>query len=92
MKAALLDENGVFLRIDDVAVLTARHLPQIKVCDLPSGQYRWIADSANPMGGAFWPVKWLERKAQDVRDVQAARDAKHRLSLRRAKRKQDRGE
>lgn len=68
IKAALLDEQGIFLRIDEVAdeaALTERHLPQITTCDLPPGRYRWIAqpdDKTNPYGGSFWPLpKALER-------------------------------
>ena len=43
-RAALLDEEGYFLRIDEVAELTALHLPQITDCDLPPDKYRWNAD------------------------------------------------
>jgi hypothetical protein len=68
IRAALLDADGVYLRMDeltDPGDLTARHLPQIQSCDLPSGQYRWIADENNPLMGAFWPIKWLERVQDD---------------------------
>lgn len=68
LKAALLDEQGIFLRIDeldDAEALTERHLPQITDCDLPPGRYRWVPDpddNANPYGGSFWPLpKALER-------------------------------
>jgi hypothetical protein len=49
VRAALLDENGVYLRMDTLAdpgLLTSRHLPQITACDLPPGKYRWIAHGA----------------------------------------------
>lgn len=66
IKAALLDERGVYLRVDDlgdVSKLTPRHLPQIKTCDLKPGAYRWIpSDNAkNEYGGAFWSLDWLSR-------------------------------
>ena len=41
VKAALLDADGYFVRMDETAELTPRHLPQIDACDLPPGQYRW---------------------------------------------------
>lgn len=74
IKAALLDERGVYLRMDeleDLAQLTDRHLPSITSCDLPAGRYVWIADdrrradgtSINPYGGQFWEVAWLKRIA-----------------------------
>lgn len=75
--AALLDENGVYLSmeaLEDASQLTERHLPQITFCDLPPGKYRWIADEKNPEGGAFWPVKWLERVARDKQAVIEARE------------------
>jgi hypothetical protein len=59
IKAALLDEQGIFLCIDeltDAGQLTDRHLPAITECDLPSGRYFWKADDTNPYGGAFWPI------------------------------------
>lgn len=59
IKAALLDEQGIFLRIDeleDEAEITERHLPGITDCDLPAGRYVWRADPSNPYGGAFWPA------------------------------------
>jgi hypothetical protein len=48
-RAALLDEQGVYLRMDeltDPADLTVRHLPQITACDLQSGQYVWLPKGA----------------------------------------------
>jgi hypothetical protein len=62
IKAALLDEQGIFLGIDeltDAGQLTDRHLPLITECDLPSGRYRWVPAEVtknNPYGGAFWPL------------------------------------
>lgn len=59
IKAALLNEQGIFLKIDIVskkAELTELHLPQITACDLPPGKYRWVADQKNSYGGAFWPL------------------------------------
>ncbi len=72
IKAALLDERGVFLRLDEIeseAELTPRHLPQIVSCDLAPGAYVWIPDEKrganglllNPYGGAFWDLAWLRR-------------------------------
>jgi hypothetical protein len=87
MMAALLDENGVFLRMEEVLEPTNRHLPQITQCDLPSGKYQWVADANNPFGGAFWPVAWLQRVEQDKLDVIAAAQAAQVLAQRRAQRK-----
>lgn len=66
IKAALLNSEGVFERMDelgDASQLTPLHLPQISECDLPPGKYRWIADASNPYGGAFWSLAWLEHVA-----------------------------
>jgi hypothetical protein len=55
LKAALLDERGVYLRMDelaDPALLTALHLPQITACDQPAGRYKWVEDAATSYGGA----------------------------------------
>lgn len=44
IRAALLDENDVYLGIEtlrDASQLTPRHLPEITEADLPPGQYRW---------------------------------------------------
>jgi hypothetical protein len=62
IKAALLDEQGIFLGIDeltDAGQLTDQHLPGITECDLPPGRYRWVpteVNTINPYGGAFWPL------------------------------------
>jgi hypothetical protein len=64
IKAALLDEGGVFLRMDelvDESQLTERHVATIASCDLPAGRYQWIPDETNPYGGAFWPIAWVEK-------------------------------
>ena len=77
VRAALLDANGVYLRMDEFAdesALTPLHLPQIPVCDLPGGEYVWIADKTNPYGGAFWPLKWLARVERDRQAVQEAQE------------------
>lgn len=69
VKAALLDERGVYLRMDELAdetQLTAQHVPSITSCDLPPGQYKWIAEEMNEYGGAFWPIKWLKRVGVEV--------------------------
>lgn len=73
IRAALLDEQGVYLRVDelvDATELTARHLPQIRVCDLAPGKYRWIPtdNQANEYGGAFWPLAWLSRLTPEQRE------------------------
>lgn len=60
--AALLDERGIFLKIDTLkskAGLTVHHLPHITSCDLPPGKYRWMPtpdDKTNPYGGQFVPL------------------------------------
>ncbi len=67
IKAALLDIHGVYLRIDeldDVSALTQHHLPHITECDLLPGKYRWLPDTSNPMGGAFWALTTLARIAE----------------------------
>jgi len=77
VRAALLDAEGVYLRMDelaDEAALTPQHLPQITSCDLAPGEYRWIADERNAYGGAFWPLKWLARCERDRQAVQEAQD------------------
>ena len=72
IKAALLDERGVYLRMDELedrSELTDRHLPSITACDLPAGRYVWIKDDRlrrdgtliNIYGGAFWEIAWLKR-------------------------------
>jgi hypothetical protein len=82
IKAALLDAPaaggmGVYVRMDelpDATALTERHVPAVIVCDLPAGKYRWVPDATgrNPFGGAFWPLNYLNRLAQDQIDVAAA--------------------
>lgn len=63
--AALLDENGIYLRMDyleDMTQLTERHLPTITSCDLPPGKYKWIwQEQNNPYGGYFEDVGWRSR-------------------------------
>lgn len=73
-RAALLDENGVFLRLDELGDKkpTKRHLPQITECDLPPGQYKWVPDTDNPSGGSFWPMKILDRMEEDRAAVKKA--------------------
>ena len=72
IKAALLDERGIYLRMDELeddSELTALHLTRITVCDLPPARYVWIPDERlkpdrspiNPYGGAFWEIEWLKR-------------------------------
>jgi len=84
IKAALLDERGVFLRIDEVGsvdALTERHLPSIVACDLPPGRYLWIPDErrrpngrlVNAYGGAFWDLDWLRRIAATRRESKTVR-------------------
>ena len=77
VRAALLDANGVYLRMDELASaeqLTPLHLPTITSCDLAPGEYRWITDRQNPFGGAFWPLKWLARVERDRQAVQEAQE------------------
>ena len=81
MKAALLDENRVYLRMDEVEVPTERHLPQITSCDLPAGRYVWV-----PEQGAFVEVAWLER-FRSLHQAKADAEAKaERVARLRAKR------
>ena len=77
VRAALLDADGVYLRMDELAnraALTARHLEKITSCDLAPGEYRWIADARNEYGGAFWPLEWLARVERDLQAVQEAQE------------------
>ena len=77
VRAALLDANGVYLRMDTLAdpdELTPLHLPAITSCDLAPGEYRWIADRQNQFGGAFWPLKWLARCERDRQAVLEAQE------------------
>ncbi len=75
IKAALLDERGVYQRMDeleDESKLTAQHLPRITECDLPAGEYVWQpakVGERNPFGGSFFPLSRRERKA--VRQARA---------------------
>lgn len=92
MRVALLDENGVYLGLVHVnrEDLTALHLPQITECDLEPGKYQWVPDTNAVLGGAFWPVKFLNRLQQDKLDVQAANEAAQRMAQRRAQRRRER--
>lgn len=77
LTCALLDERDVFIAmvtVTDRAQLTDRHLPQIRKCDRPVGEYKWVKDDApgNPFGGAFWPLNYL--KARALTQAQAARE------------------
>lgn len=95
LRAALIDANGVFLRMDELAdprEMTARHLPQITDCDLPSGKYKWVPDPMNPYGGAFWDLAWLKRVEDDRAAVLAAQEKEQRIAARRAARRRQRGE
>lgn len=49
VRAARLDENDVYVGMEEVAELTDRHLPHVTECDLPPGRYRWD-------GAAFVPL------------------------------------
>lgn len=85
ISAALLDEQGMFLRMDELAsadLLTPQHLPQIRECDLPPGRYLWVPDERthkdgtliNEYGGAFWELDWLRKVDVDrarAREVSA---------------------
>lgn len=53
MKCAVLGPGNVYLGMEEVGTPTDRHLPAITECDLPPGEYRWVADESNPYGGAF---------------------------------------
>lgn len=70
IKAALLDENGVYLRMDTLnsyAEITERHLPTIMECDLPSDRYKWVPDTtgSNPYGGRFVALEYLGLTPKD---------------------------
>ena len=69
MRAALLDEKGIFIGMDETESPGPRHLPQITNCDLPAGKYVWVPDDRNPVGGAFWPVDWLAHIAATRQSV-----------------------
>lgn len=85
IKAALLDERGIYIGMDEVASAAdfgPRHLPQIVVCDLPPGEYLWVPDERvdaadrplNHYRGAFWGLAWLRDVAKTRRlstDVRA---------------------
>lgn len=91
IKAALLDERGIYLRMDeleDLSQLTERHLPSITSCDLEAGLYVWIPDDRlrpdgtliNIYGGAFWEIAWLKRTAAThAKAVEEARKANIRI-------------
>lgn len=90
IKAALLDERGIYTGMDEVAGVEdfgPRHLPQIVTCDLPPGRYLWVPDArtapdgrpANPYGGAFWDLEWLRRIARTRREAAAVRANNRRL-------------
>lgn len=90
IKAALLDAQGRYLRIDeleDELGLTPRHLPQITECDLPPKRYRWIADPDNPARGAFWPVEWVEKIERTRAEAAQQRERAAAYKARRAKRR-----
>jgi hypothetical protein len=70
IRAALLDNDGVYLRMDELeseAQLTPLHLATITECDLPAGQYRWSPDPANPFGGAFQSIEWAAKVAATLK-------------------------
>ena len=92
MRMALLDADGIYQGLVDTQEITPLHLPQITTCDLPPGKYRWVPDSGDPLGGAFWPLKFLRQLEQDKLDIVAANDLARRMAERRAQRKRDRGE
>ena len=76
IKAARLDEQGVYQGIDELAdasALTPLHLPQIEACDLAPGLYRWVPDVAAEKGGAFWPIAYLEFLARAQAEADAER-------------------
>jgi hypothetical protein len=85
IKAALLDESGVFLRMDELAGegdLTDRHLPEVTECDLPPGLYRWIpsAELARfPQGGTFVPLRFIEEQEKNARAALRLIDRKRQL-------------
>jgi len=71
---AHLDADNTFIGMVTLAnegQLTDRHLRQITECDLPIGLYRWIADEGNAYGGAFWPIKMLNRMVESERILAA---------------------
>lgn len=71
IRAALLDEHGVFLRMDELAdasQLTERHLPTITECDLPPGEYIWIAHGKNRAGGTFLPLEHARRMTREEQE------------------------
>lgn len=84
IKAALLDERGIFLRMDEVAdetQLTNRHVRSIKSCDLPAGEYLWVAHTRNEFGGEFVSVEWLDSTEKTRRKASADALSKAKGSL-----------
>jgi hypothetical protein len=86
IRCAKLNEQGDYLGMVEIeeAQLTPQHLRQIDVCDLEPGKYRWVADEANPMGGAFFPIAYLELREKLASEV--AEEEKRRAFLDEAKR------
>lgn len=69
VRAARLDETGVFLGIDELpeAELTPLHLREIAECDLPPERYRWSKEHAR-----FEPIP--KRRPEDaLKDPDAVR-------------------
>jgi len=69
IKAALLDENGIYQGMDALAseeALTERHVRTITECDLPPGRYRWVAHGQNMYGGEFVPLSRAELKRKGL--------------------------
>jgi hypothetical protein len=84
IKAALLDERGIFLRMDEVAdetQLTDRHVRSITSCDLPSGEYMWVTHTRNAFGGEFVSVAWLDSTEKTLRKASADASSKAKGSL-----------
>ena len=81
IRAALLDKNGVFQRMDELpgrAQLTSRHLPSITECDLPAGEYVWHPDVKNEFGGAFVSLLMLQAQARIARALVLSEQDKRR--------------
>lgn len=61
---ARLDERGVFqgmAEVEEADALPPLWLPQILVCDLAAGEYRWQPEEGTPHGGAFVPLPRTQR-------------------------------
>lgn len=68
IRAALLDANDVFLRIDELAdesELTDRHVPEVTEVDFAPGAYRW-----DRVAKTFTPVPVFDDQSTALSDIE----------------------